>query len=262
MRFLLTFVLLFPALRCESPRALLPGIPLGLVLLAVFLCETYGVAITSASNAAFLVSLCVVFTPLVEWWMFRRRPPGAAFVAAGVSLVGALLLTQAAHIEMNWGDCLMSAAALCRAFMVCLTKKLTQRVQVSPLALTGVQSGVVGLGSLALFVLAPGDMPALPTDASFWIATLYLVFFGTLFAFFAQNYALRRTTPTRASLLMGSEPLFGALFAYLWLSEQLGVVAWIGGLMIVAASLWASRSSKEKSFIVQMASVEPSSTAR
>ena len=39
---------------------------------------------------------------------------------------------------------------------------------------------------------------------------------------------------------MGSEPLFGALFAVVWLSEQLSVQAWIGGLLIVAATLWTS----------------------
>ena len=34
--------------------------------------------------------------------------------------------------------------------------------------------------------------------------------------------------------------LFGALFAVLWLSEGLSLQAWIGGLLIVAATLWTS----------------------
>jgi len=247
VRFLLTFFLLLPSLKAQRPKDLLPGIPLGLVLLTIFLCETFGVAITTASNAAFLISLCVVFTPLVEWWLFKERPPSSSLIAAGISLAGALLLTQAADIEMNLGDCLMIAAAICRAFMVCLTKRFTQHSEVSALALTAVQTGVVGVGCLAAFALSPGLMPELPTEPSFWFATIYLVLFGTLFAFFAQNYAVKRTTPTRASLLMGSEPLFGALFAALWLSEQLSATAWLGGILIVAASLWASwpRNPKE-----------------
>ena len=59
-------------------------------------------------------------------------------------------------------------------------------------------------------------------------------------AFYVQNWALSRISPTRVSLLMGSEPLFGALFAVLWLSEELSLQAWIGGLLIVAATLWTS----------------------
>jgi drug/metabolite transporter (DMT)-like permease len=38
---------------------------------------------------------------------------------------------------------------------------------------------------------------------------------------------------------MGSEPVFGALFATVWLGERLSLAAWLGGLLIVAASLVA-----------------------
>lgn len=77
VRFCLTFVILLPQLRGEGRQAWAPGIPLGGVMLAIFLCETYGVLHTSASNAAFLISLCVVITPFVEWLMFDRRPTRA-----------------------------------------------------------------------------------------------------------------------------------------------------------------------------------------
>ena len=82
--------------------------------------------------------------------------------------------------------------------------------------------------------------PPLPSAPAFWVGSLYLVLFATLFAFYVQNWALSRISPTRVSLLMGSEPLFGALFAVLWLSEELSLQAWIGGLLIVAATLWTS----------------------
>jgi drug/metabolite transporter (DMT)-like permease len=85
--------------------------------------------------------------------------------------------------------------------------------------------------------LQPGGLPKLPTAPAFWTGCLYLVLFATLFAFFVQNHVLRRSSPTRVSLLMGSEPLFGALFAMIWLDEQLSPQAWLGGLLIVAALL-------------------------
>lgn len=241
IRFMLTFVLLVPTLRGCWRQALVPGLLLGTVLLAIFLCETFGVALTSASNAAFLISLCVVLTPFVEWLMLRQRPENNAFIAAGVSLCGALLLTGGAAITMNAGDKLILGAALLRAVMVCLTKKLMQHRNVPALALTAVQTGVVAAGSLALLLATRQGIPALPQSAAFWGATLYLVLFCTLFAFFAQNYAVKRLTPTRASLLMGTEPLFGALFAMLWLQESLTPAGWLGGLLIVGASVWATR---------------------
>lgn len=73
VRFTLTFLLLLPALTRQGWRAVRAGVPLGLVLLAIFLAETQGVLLTSASNAAFLISLFVIFTPLVDWLLFRGQ---------------------------------------------------------------------------------------------------------------------------------------------------------------------------------------------
>lgn len=54
----------------------------------------------------------------------------------------------------------------------------------------------------------------------------------------------KQSAPTRVSLLMGTEPVFGALFAVYWLDESLSVAGWFGGFLMVAASLWAVRPKK------------------
>ncbi|AMO99452.1 eamA-like transporter family protein [Collimonas arenae] len=264
IRFCMTFLLLLPTLhqlaRPEGRAALRAGLPLGLILLAILICETFGVALTRASNAAFLISLCVVFTPFVEWLVMRQRPGGSAFLVAFVSLFGTWLLTSGSNLTFNLGDGLMVAAALLRALMVCMTKRLTLDKNMATLTLTAVQSGVVGIGSLIVAgVFAQGGLPPLPTDSDFWFGTIYLVLFCTIFAFFAQNYGVRRTNPTRVSLLMGSEPVFGALFAALWLGEKLSTMSWIGGALIVGATLWATlpRTLFSLSWIVAARDIKP-----
>lgn len=249
IRFGLTFFLLLPQLRGGGRRAIRPGLPLGVVMLGIFLCETWGVMLTSASNAAFLISLCVVFTPFVEWAMLRQRPSNLLFVACALSLTGVWLLTGGMAISLNMGDGLMLAAAVLRAVLVCLTRRLTAGLEVPPLALTAVQSGVVASGCLVLGFSLPDGLPALPQSPAFWAAALYLVGFATLFALYVQNLALGRTSATRVSLLMGSEPLFGAIIAGLWLGERLGLQGWIGGLLIIAATfcaLWSSPRPKPR----------------
>jgi drug/metabolite transporter (DMT)-like permease len=244
VRFCVTSLLLLPTWRGFSKHqfkaTLKTGIPLGLILLAIFISETYGVSLTLASNAAFLISLCVVFTPFVEWFVLKTRPSMAGFVAAGVSLWGAWLLTLGVSLSFTLGDGLILIAALLRAVMVTCTNRLTRGKDIPSLPLTAVQTGTVGIGCLVLGIMVlPGGLPPLPHEPIFWYATGFLVIFCTLFAFFAQNYALRRTSPTRVSLLMGAEPVFGSLFAIYWLNESLTLLGWIGGIMIVAASLWA-----------------------
>jgi drug/metabolite transporter (DMT)-like permease len=61
-----------------------------------------------------------------------------------------------------------------------------------------------------------------------------------VFAFFAQNWALKHSAPSRVALLTSSEPAFGALFAVLWLNESLSAAGWLGGALIVLAALWTT----------------------
>lgn len=234
----IAFLLLAPQLRGAGRRALRPGLASGLVMLAIFVCETYGVLHTSASNAAFLISLCLMFTPFVEWLMLGQRPDPRLLPAVAVALLGTWLLSGGVDLQFNLGDGLMLAAAVIRAFGVCLIRRLTADSQVPPLAFMAMQTGVAAFGCLLLGLALPGGLPPLPTAPAFWLGSLYLVLFATLFAFYVQNWALARSSPTRVSLLMGSEPLFGALFAVLWLNEALSPQAWLGGLLIVAATLW------------------------
>ena len=248
LRFGLTFLILLPALRglavASWPAALAGASVLGINLLAIFVCETFGVSLTTASNAAFLISLCVAFTPLCEWWLLKVRPSAAVLAAAGLSLLGAGLLAfqHGGSASLAWGDGLMVLAAFLRGVMVCMTRRHGQRHGLPALTVTAVQMGVMTLGSTVLMVAAHGTAwPPLPHSMSFWLAMAFLVLLCTLFAFFVQNYAASRTSPSRVALLMGSEPMWGALIAVLWMGEQMALQGWIGGLLIVASAWWVTR---------------------
>lgn len=249
LRFGLTFLLLLPALRglatASWPAALAGASLLGVNLLAIFVCETFGVSLTTASNAAFLISLCVAFTPLCEWGLLGQRPGAAVMVASGLSLLGAGLLALQGSgrvAPLAWGDALMVLAALLRGVLVCLTRRHGQRHGLPALTMTAVQMGVMALGSAVLLLAVRGPVWApLPTSAPFWGAMAFLVLLCTVLAFFAQNYAASRASPSRVALLMGSEPLWGALIAAVWMGEQLTLQGWLGGLLIVASAWWVAR---------------------
>ncbi|MGI4813044.1 MAG: DMT family transporter [Janthinobacterium lividum] len=258
LRFGLTFAVLSPALRSlrQVRASTLAGtFGAGGLLLGIFLAETFGILLTGASNAAFLVSLCMVLTPLVEWALLRRKPLSKEWGAVALSLLGAWMLSGGTVVP-GPGDALILLAALLRALNICVTKRVMRDAALAPLAVTAVQAGTVAGGSLiAALVFAPQSrtLPTLAGHGIFWSSVLYLVLACTLFAFFAQNYAVKHTSPTRVALLMGSEPVFGALFACAWLGEKLSNWAWIGGGLIVAASLLATvRWGKETMAVVDL----------
>ncbi len=247
LRFAFTFLLLAPALwsalKNDRRACLQVGLPLGVLLWAIFVCETKGVALTSAANAAFLISLCIVLTPWLEWIFTRRRPDASMLLAALVCCLGTFLLVGGG-LGFGAGDAWMLAAAILRALMVCLSQRLLSGSRLSSLAATGLQTGVAASLCALLWWWQGQPLPALPVNPGFWLALAYLVLFCTLFAFFVQNWAARRCSPSRVVVLTGSEPLFGALFASAVLGETLSLQGAIGGGLIFLATLWVSLAGK------------------
>ncbi|EEX94653.1 permease of the drug/metabolite transporter (DMT) superfamily protein [Vibrio orientalis CIP 102891 = ATCC 33934] len=240
IRFSITFLCMLPVVIRDFRRGLNKdwkiAIPTGFILSAIFFCEVFGVSQTSASNAAFLISLSVILTAFAELIINKKRVSNTLWMLTLCSVMGVLLLTSNEGIELslNTGDYFILTAALLRALMVTLTKRFTEGKEITTSTLTSLQSLVVACVAIVCAVTyLPATEFVIPTSTEFWITVAYLVLFCTLFAFYVQNYAVRRTSPTRVSLLMGSEPLFGAIFAMVWLQESLSVVQVAGGALIL-----------------------------
>ncbi len=252
IRFSLTFFSLLPLVimdfRKGKSRDWWISVPTGLILSAIFFCEVYGVQHTSASNAAFLISLCVIMTGFAEWFINKQPIEARQWILAVLSLVGVYLLTDNKQLSwsLNTGDYSILCAALLRAIMVTSTKRLIADKAVSTVTLTCFQSLTVTLCSLlfAYHSLAK-EFWILPSAPRFWFIILYLVICCTLFAFYVQNQAVRKISPTKAALLMGSEPMFGLLFAVLWLHESVSVTQLSGGVFILISVLVSSRQKKQ-----------------
>jgi len=220
------------------------ALPTGFLLLGIFCFEVYGVSQTSAANAAFLISLSILFTAGLETLLSPKKVDKNLIGLAFLSVLGVIGLTheQALSGSFNQGDILILCAAFLRAMMVLLTQKLTKDKKISNLSLTSIQSLIVGLGALILaYLTLPAESFSIPTQREFWLISLYLIVFCTLFAFFIQNYAVRRIPATKVSLLMGSEPLFGALFAMIWLGESFSLIQILGGFTIFISITLASQ---------------------
>ena len=246
IRFVMTTLVLLPIVIYRKNIAHWKSvIPTGFILFLIFVCETYGIKNTTASNAAFLISLFVVFTPFVEWLVNKNKPTNRLFFLSIISVVGVLLLTNMTTHELtiNMGDILMLIAALLRGVMVVFTKKVMVDKDVDPIMVTSIQSSVVSIFSVVLLLSIHGFewVNLIPLDLSFWLLAIYLVFFCTVFAFYAQNYSVKKMSPTKVSILMGSEPIFGVLFAFLWLSESFTIVQIIGASLILIATFIATR---------------------
>ncbi|MFG3050130.1 DMT family transporter [Kitasatospora sp. NPDC048239] len=234
------------ALRGMGRREWLGGALLGLVLSGIFLLETYGAVHTSATNAGLIISLTMVFTPLAESGLGRTSPPRAFLAAAGLSVLGIALLTGGGGLKApSLGDLLMLGAALVRTVHVLTMSRIPAIRGTDSLAATWVQ---LATATAVFAVVTPFAGPAPWTVAasygpSQWAWLLHLALLCTLFAFFVQMWAVRTTSPSRVSLLLGTEPLWAAVFGITLAGDHLGPLALFGAVLVLVATEWGRRTS-------------------
>ncbi|MFF3616365.1 DMT family transporter [Streptomyces sp. NPDC002580] len=222
--------------RCTRDE-LRVGAVLGVTQAAVLVLETYGVAHTSAANAGLIISLTVVLTPLLDRRTGGKGLPPRYFAATGLCLLAVVLLMSGSGFHSpRTGDLLMLAAALVRAAHVALVGRLTATRSVRPLQVTTVQSAV---GTVLFLVPVAGALPALGrVDATGWAQLLYLALFCSVFAFLAQTWAVQRGSASRASLLLGTEPVWAAAVGIGLGGEHLTVLTALGAALMVTGTYW------------------------
>ncbi|MFF0910710.1 DMT family transporter [Microbacterium enclense] len=221
--------------RMPRGRGLAIAALLGCSQSAVIGLETAGVHLTSATNAGLLISLALIFTPVLESLAARSWLPRSYFVAAAVSVVGVALLVSGGGLRTpTVGDALVVAAAAVRAVHVTASARLSRGRSDSTLAVVLVQLVVCAATSCAV---AGADLPPAVAglSASGWVDALFLGLLCSVFAFVVQLWAVRRTSATRASILMGTEPVWAVLVGVLIGGEAIGAAGFAGAALIIAA---------------------------
>jgi drug/metabolite transporter (DMT)-like permease len=66
-----------------------------------------------------------------------------------------------------------------------------------------------------------------------------------VFAFFVQIWAVRRTSPSRVSLLLGTEPVWAAAVGITIAHDQIGIAGYCGIALILTGTAWG-RSAEQR----------------
>jgi drug/metabolite transporter (DMT)-like permease len=227
--FIIAAVVMYKKLLNINLKTLWYALILGTILSFVFVAMTYGVANTTASNAGFMVSLTMLFIPMISWLIFKRRPPTKVLVSLGIALIGIALLTLNSSLSMGIGDILCILCAIFNAIHIIVTDKLTKDVDSITLGI--LQLGVVGIiNTIISFAI---ETPHMPSTSEAWISILGLSITCTAIGIIVQTYAQQFTTPTHAGLIFSLESVFSAIFSFIFLAEILSSRGYIGAVLMV-----------------------------
>jgi drug/metabolite transporter (DMT)-like permease len=214
---------------------LLAVLAFGAVGFAGYWFQNAGLERTTTSNSAFITGLFVVFTPLLEVAVTRRRPSFNVVLAVGCAVLG-LFLLEGSTLRLHSGDALTLACAALFGVWILMGSYFTQHFD--PVALTAGQ--LVVLAALAIPVVAVGGLGHI-TGRVLVAAAVTGVCCSAL-AFTLQLWGLRFVEPARAAVILEFEPVVAGIIGY-WVGERLGVAGYVGAAVILIGIVIAESRS-------------------
>ncbi len=224
--------------RRDFAWAFLPAI----LLTGTLIFQTYGLQYTTATKSGFITTLYVVFIPVLESLLKRKRLPWSLWGCVIVALLGTALIVNLGFTDLNLGDVLTLICAVFAALQIYYIGMISPRIK-TPFAFNIMQS--IWCFAFAFPFVINTDFASKLADIPNWpfltlIGMLSLSIGSTVLAFFLQVRAQARLSPTVSSLLCLLESPFSLIFAFCLLNENLGASEAFGAVLIFAAAVGAS----------------------
>lgn len=224
--------ILLKQLRAIEWRTIKKGAILGVMLGSGIIIQNYGIYITTASKAAFITGLMVIFTPIAQLLLERRAPKSVNVVGIVVVTVGLYLLTSPEGSGLNFGDLLVLFSAFIFGIYIVVLDIFTKEENVLHLAF--IQVTVTSISAACIIPME--EIKFIPTNILL-ASLLYMGIFATVVTTYIQTRFQKDTTPTRAVIIFTIEPVIASVLAYFVLSELLGVLGVIGAFVIILGIL-------------------------
>lgn len=200
----------------------------GTLLFAVFYFLIVGVIDTSASTAGFLASTTVVIVPIIRATWTRKLPDLKTIIAIFIVLLGLFLLTGADLSQLNFGAVMCLASAALYAIYIILSKCFVEKVDAMSL-------GIWQLGFSSLYALVGTlllETPVLHHTGKVWMAILGLALVCSAYGWVMQTVVQSYISAEFTSIMFSLEPIFTAIFAFLFFGERLAGLSYLGTLLI------------------------------
>lgn len=212
------------------------------------LLEYSGLALTTASDVALLITGESIFTVALSWIVLRERVRVQTGGALLLGFLGVYLIVERSLIPnipggggayRIVGDLLVVLALLVEAFYTVRGKSLL--VKHPPLLITAFSV----VGSMVFWLPVAGVGIVItgwhPLGLAAWLGLGWLAIMSTVIAYLAWFRGLKDVDGSAAASTLFIQPLLGTVLAIVLLHDQLTPMTIIGGLLIVVSVFIISR---------------------
>jgi len=216
---------------------------------AAFAFANWGIAGSTATNAALLISVEPVSLILLSPLFLGERLTCRELVGATLTLAGATLVVLngvpglSVSIAPHWrGDLLLVLSGLAYAAYSLIGRSVLARHAALPVTTWSMLWGLAAMVPLGALEWLGGHRPR--WSAAALIGTAYLGVVITALGYLVWNWVLERVEAPRLALFVNVQPVVGACLGIWWLGEPLTAFTVIGGALVLVGLHVALRSGR------------------
>jgi drug/metabolite transporter (DMT)-like permease len=225
-----------PQTWSDCGMLILPGI----ILAADLITWHLSITITSVANATLLANLAPVFVTAIGV-LFLGAAVTRIFVIGLALAVAGVIILKGGPASLGQGDLRGDGgailAAVSYALYILAIGKLRSRFDTVRIMLWSTASATVCLFPFGFFL----EEHLLPTTAHGWAMVFGLAFISHASGQVAITYALAYLPAAFSSLTLLLQPVVAAILAWILLSEPIGPMQAVGGLVVLAGIMISRR---------------------
>jgi drug/metabolite transporter (DMT)-like permease len=210
----------------------------------------HGLKIGGVTNFALMGALSPAITSLLAIAILRERPSRLFYFALPLSVIGLLLLIggkyQISSVEIAVSSAvLIVGGCVCEALVFIGSKKFKTRVSaVQYLAIAQLATAFAMWISQAAFFRQIEQLNRLTTDGI--LAAAFVSIVACVLCYVILYWLLNFIDGHRLALFDGFHTLSATTFGYLYFSEPVRPLTWIGGSMIVAGLVLGNLPARKR----------------
>ena len=207
------------------------GICCGLFLTAGSVFQQMGVVYTSAGKAGFITAMYMLFVPIINYILFKKKNSWLVWLAVFIGVGGMYLLCVKEDFTLTRGDMLVCICALMFSGHILCCDYFVKLA--NPIELAAIQFATASVVSAVIAFLSET-----PVWAGIVSAAVPIIYCGVVsggIGYTLQIVAQKYTDPTVASLLMSLESVFAVIAGAVLLGEQMSSRELLGCVIMFAA---------------------------
>jgi drug/metabolite transporter (DMT)-like permease len=190
--------------------------------------------LTTAANAIFLQYTAPIYVVLLAYWLLREKPSRTDWIAMAIIFLG-LILFFGDQLSPNglYGNILAVLSGVTSAIMMVSFRAQKDGSPEDSILIASVLIAIFGF---------PSILKETQTVAN-WLSIAYLGIFQIGLAFIFFTMGIKHVPALEANLIGTLEPILNPVWVFLFLGEQMGKSALLGGLVVLVGVMVSAAGS-------------------